>query len=92
MRGQEGGGEGQNQLEQAKLAHELKKTEMEAREDPKSEDEKDAGPTIRGNRGPQNLARQTKRFGDTMRHVLPKMPQESAEFYPNSLRRSKNFT
>ena len=70
------------QLEQAKLAHKLKKTEMKAREDPESEDEKDAGPTLRGNRGPQNLARQTKRFGDTMRHVLPKMPQESAELPP----------
>ena len=66
------------QLEQAKLAHEMKKTEMEAREDPESEDEKDAGPTLRGNRGPQNLARQTKRFGDT----IPKMSQESAELPP----------
>ena len=67
------------QLEQAKLSNEMKKTEMEVREDPESEDEKDAGPTLRGNRGPQNLARQTKRFGDTMRHVLPKMSQDSAE-------------
>jgi len=62
------------QLE-TKLAHEIKKTEMKAREDPESEDERDAGPTVRGNRWAQNLARQTKRFGETM----PKMPQESAE-------------
>jgi len=57
----------------------MKNVEMKAGEDPESEDEGEAGPTLRGNRGPQNLARQTKRFGDTMRHVLPKMPQESAE-------------
>ena len=79
------------QLEQAKLTYEMKKVEMEAGEDPESEDGKDAGSTARGNRGPQNLARQTKRFGDTMRHVLPKMPQESAEL-PQFLRRSKNST
>jgi len=39
------------QLEQAKLAWEMKKTEMKAREDPGSEDEGDAGPNLRGNRG-----------------------------------------
>ena len=44
-------------LEQAKLAHEMKKTEIEASEDPESENEGEAGPTLRGNRGPQNLAR-----------------------------------
>ena len=79
------------QLEQAKLAHEMKKSEMEAREDPESEDEKDAGPTLRANRGPQNLAPQTKRFGDPCGTSYLKCPRRVPN-YPNSLRRSKNFT
>jgi len=67
------------QFEQAKLAHEMKMAELRAREDPISDDDVDDGHTPRENRGEENLARRTKRFGETMRHVLPKMPQESAE-------------
>jgi len=67
------------QFEQAKLAHEMKMAELRAREDPISDDDVNDGHTPRENRGEDTLARRTKRFGETMRHVLPKMPQESAE-------------
>ena len=66
-------------LEQAKLVHEMKVIEQKAREYPAEDDDWNDGPTSRGNRGEGNLALQTKRFGDTMKHVLPRMPQESAE-------------
>ena len=37
------------------------------------------GQTLSEPRGEGNLALQTKRFGEMMRHVLLKMPTESAE-------------
>ena len=54
------------QLEQAKLAHEMKMIELRAMGDSAGDNDGDDGPTY-------------KRFGETMKHVLPRMPQESAE-------------
>ena len=39
----------------------------------------------------ESLAGRTKRFGDTLKHVLPHIPQEMAELQQFSIR-SKNFT
>ena len=67
------------QLEQAKMLHEMKKIELSARENPLGDDEGDDGCTPWEPRGAGNLALRTKQFGEIMRHVLPKMPQESSE-------------
>ena len=67
------------QLEQAKMLHEMKKIELNARENPLGDNEWDDGCTPCEPRGAGNLALQTKQFGEIMRHVLPKMPQESSE-------------
>ena len=66
-------------LEQAKLDYEIRVLELKARQTQPGEDEEDDGHTPSEPRGLGNLALQTKRFGDTMRHVLPKMPHERAE-------------
>ena len=67
------------QLEQAKVLHEMKKIELNARENPLGDDEGDDGCTPCGPKGEENLALQTKQFGEIMTHVLPKMPQESSQ-------------
>jgi len=67
------------QFEQAKLDHELRMLEMRARPTQLGEGEGGYGLTPSEPRGEGNLALQTKRFGEMMRHVLPKMPIESAE-------------
>jgi len=66
-------------LEQAKLAHEIRVLELKAQQTQLGEDAGDDGATPSEPRGEGNLALQTKRFGEMMRHVLPKMPAESAE-------------
>jgi len=66
-------------LEQAKLAHEIRVLELKAQQTQIGEDAGDDGATPSGRRGEGNLALQTKRFGEMMNHVLPKMPAESAE-------------
>jgi len=70
------------ELEQAKLALEMRKIEAEAmgadlgdEEGQESTDE----PHPRAGRVGGTLATQTKRYGDVMRHVLPKMPNENSE-------------
>ena len=53
--------------------------EMRARPTQLGEGEEGYGRTPSEPRGEGNLVLQTKRFGEMMRHVLPKMPIESAE-------------
>ena len=66
-------------LEQAKLAHKIRVLELKAQQTQLGEDAGGDGATPSEPRGEGNLALQTKRFGEMMRHVLPKMPAESAE-------------
>ena len=67
------------QFEQAKLDHELRMLEMRARPTHRGEGEGEDGRIPSEPTGEGNLALQTKRFGEMMRHVLPKMHIESAE-------------
>ena len=76
------------ELEQAKLALEMRKIEVQAlTADPGDAEGSEDGnePTLRAQRGDNTLATQTKRFGDIMKHVLPKMPTENSEL-PQFLR------
>ena len=65
--------------EQLKLEHEIRLIELKARQVKPGDGEGVDGQTPSDPSGAGNLALQTKRFGEMMRHVLPKMPQESAE-------------
>ena len=66
-------------IEQLKLEHEIRLVELKARQAiPRDsggvDDHTPSDPS-----GAGNLALQTKRFREMMRHVLPKMPLKSAE-------------
>jgi len=65
--------------EQIKLEHEIRLEELKARRAKPGDFEGVDGQTPSDPSGAGNLALQTKRFGEMMRHVLPKMAQESAE-------------
>ena len=71
------------ELEQTKLTLEIRRIEMQATtEDPgkaEGSEDGDEEPTLRAPKGDNILATQTKRFGDIMRHVLPKIPVENSE-------------
>jgi len=64
---------------QVRLHHEIRQEELKARRAKPGDAEEVDGQTPSDPSGAGNLALQTKRFGEMMRHVLPKMPQESAE-------------
>jgi len=66
-------------IEQIKLEHEIGLEELKARHAKPGDVEGVDGQTPSDPSGAGNLALQTKRFGEMMRHILPKMPQESAE-------------
>ena len=66
-------------IEQIKLEHEIGLEELKARRAKPGDVEGVDGQTPSDPSGAGNLALQTKRFGEMMRHILPKMPQESAE-------------
>jgi len=61
--------------EQLKLEHEIRLIELKARQVKPGDGEGVDGQTPSDPSGAGNLALQTKRFGEMMRHVLPKMPQ-----------------
>jgi len=65
--------------EQIKLEYEMRLEELKARQAKPGDSEGVDGQTPSDPSGAGNLALQTKRFGEMMRHVLPKMPQESSE-------------
>jgi len=65
--------------EQLKLEHENRLVELKARQTKPGDGEGIDGQTPSDPNGAGNLALQTKRFGEMMRHVLPKMPLKSAE-------------
>jgi len=65
--------------EQVRLNHEIRLIELKARQAKPGDVEGVDGQTPSDPSGAGNLALQTKRFGDMIRHVLPKMPLESAE-------------
>ena len=65
--------------EQVRLEHEIRLIELKAHQAKPGDTEGVDGRTPSDPSGAGNLALQTKRFGKVMRHVLPKMPQESAE-------------
>ena len=65
--------------EQVKLDHEIRLVKLKARQAKPGDGEKVDGQTPSDSSVAGNLALQTKRFGEMMRHVLPKMPFESAE-------------
>jgi len=65
--------------EQIKLEHEIRLVDLKARQANPKNSEKVDGHTPSDPTGAGNLALQTKKFGEIMRHVLPKMPLESAE-------------
>jgi len=65
--------------EQVKLDHEIRLEELKARQAKPGDGDGVDGQTPSDTSGAGNLALQTKRFGEMMRHVLPKMPLESAE-------------
>jgi len=71
------------ELEQAKISLEMRRIEAQAvesnAEEEGSEDGEGAGSNLRAERVDNTLAAQTKRYGDIMRHVLPKMPAENSE-------------
>jgi len=62
-----------------KLDHEIHLIELKARQAKPGDAEGVDDQTLSDLGGAGNLALQTKRFGEMMRHVLPKMPLESAE-------------
>ena len=68
--------------EQIKLEHEIRLEELKARRAKPGDVDGVDGQTPSDPSGAGNLALQTKRFGEMMRHVLPKMPQESADLPP----------
>jgi len=65
--------------EQLKLEHEIRLVELKARQAKPGDTKGVDGQTPSDPSAASNLALQTKRFGKMMRHVLPKMPLESAE-------------
>jgi len=65
--------------EQLKLEHEIRLVKLKARQANPSDGEEIDGHTPSDPSGAGNLAFQTKRFGEMMRQVLPKMSPESAE-------------
>ena len=65
--------------EQVRLDHEVRMEELKTRQAKPGDVERVDGQTPSDPRGTGNLVLQTKRFGEMMRHVLPEMPQESAE-------------
>ena len=65
--------------EQLKLKHEIRLVELKTRQAKTGNAEGVNCQTPSDRSGAGNLALQTKRFGEMMRHVLPKMPLESAE-------------
>jgi len=67
------------QAEHVRLDHEIRMEELKARRAKPGDVEGVDGQTPSDPSGAGNLALQTKRFGEMMRHVLPKMPQESAK-------------
>jgi len=71
--------EAKMQLEQAKLAHKIPVLELKAQQTQLGKDVGYDSATPSEPRGKGNLALQTKRFGEMIRKVLPKMPAESAE-------------
>jgi len=64
--------------EQLKLEHEIRLVELKARQAKPGDSEGVNGHTPSDPSRAGNLALQTKRFGEMMRHFLPKMPLESA--------------
>jgi len=70
------------ELEQAKLALEMRKIEAAAMGVDLGDTEGQEGteePPLHAGRVGGTLATQTKRYGDIMRHVLPKLPKENSE-------------
>jgi len=65
--------------EQIKLEHEIRLVELKDRQANPRDNEGVDGHTPSDSSGAGNLALQTKRFGEMIRQVLPKMPPESAE-------------
>jgi len=65
--------------EQVRLDHEIRLEELKARQVKPGDVERLDGQTPSDPSGAGNLAHQTKRFREMMRHVLPKMSLESAE-------------
>ena len=65
--------------EQVRLDHEIRLEKLKARQAKPGDVERVDGQTPSDLSGAGNLAFQTKRFGEVMRHVLPKMSLESAE-------------
>jgi len=65
--------------EQLKLKREIRLIELKARQVKPGDGKEVDGQTPSDPSGASKLALQTKRFGEMMRHVLPKMPQESAK-------------
>jgi len=64
---------------QIKLEHEIRLIELKDRQVKPGDGEGVDGQTPSNPSGASNLALQTKRFGEMMRHVLLKMPLESAK-------------
>jgi len=64
--------------EQLRVEHEIRLEELKARQAKPGNGGGVDGQTQSDPNGAANLALQTKRFGKMMRHVLPKMPLESA--------------
>jgi len=65
--------------EQLRVEHEIRLEELKARQAKPGDGGGVDGHTPSDPSEADNLALQKKRFGEMMRHVLPKMPQESAE-------------
>ena len=65
--------------EQVRLDHEIRMEELKSRQAKPGDVERVDGQTPSDPSGAGNLALLTKRFGEMMRHFLPKMPQECAE-------------
>jgi len=71
--------------EQVKVDHEIRLKELKARRAKLGDGEEIDGQTSSDLSRADNLALQTNRFGKMMKHVLPKMPFETAEL-PQFLR------
>ena len=85
------------EAEVKKMEYELRKLELIRRTDRYERQEGEEGENMElewraaGHPQQDTLAGRTKIFGDAMRHVLPKMPSESAKI-PNFSKRSKSFS
>jgi len=77
--------------EQLKLEHVIRLVELKARQAKPGDGKRVDGQTTSDPSGAGNLVFQIKRFGEMMKHVMPKMPLESAKL-PQFLIPSKNST